>query len=371
MYDKNIVDDDTLVLAFREPVKAISSTVVGGGIRRLTHVVFHRVDKSFNEPGPGYYAKSLLGKLRLPIDSTAVFLTAVDVVGNHIEEEIEEPVRARLIATIGFSPLACIEDSGEKGVATINMLVVLDRALTDNALVDLVSLVASTKTVALVDLALSCGYTGRAYSTVTDALVIASRTGVGDGESYESYGGPATPMGLTVSKLVYDTIIGYGLAERNINERFRDIFGVDIEWIVKTALKIYFKAPVPGVDIADVKKAIERELYGLLDDPNTWALGLAARSLDYHGLAGTIPGLSREEYRGDSKRILADELLGISLSLYINGWKAMFSYYWIDRVKNTLREFEDKPMFIDDIIASLIGSILSRVYDRYLAGKKK
>ncbi len=371
LYDKEIVSEDTLIVRFHEPVRAASTTVIGGGLGELSNIVFHRVDKSFNEPYPGSYARKLLSKLNLPRETTAVFLTAVDVVKKHVEVSIGEPVKAWLIATIGLSPPACIELTGSKktytqSLGTINILVIVDRVLSDNALLDLLSLVSSTKTLALVDLGLSCSHnTSRAFSTITDATIIASRQGEGDSWE-ESYGGPATITGSTISKLVYNTIINHAIAERKLEERFQDVFTVNIDWIISRALEIYERAPIPGVGLKEVEEAVREELETLLADPNIWALGYAARNLDYHGLAGVIPGLDRREYIQDSKKIIADELLGITLSLYINGWKALFSYYWIDRFKDSLEGFKDKPMFIDDLLGSLIGSILSRIYDRYL-----
>ncbi|MET1101971.1 MAG: bifunctional adenosylcobinamide hydrolase/alpha-ribazole phosphatase CbiS [Pyrodictiaceae archaeon] len=354
---------DLLIIEFSEPVKALSSTTLGGGLRELTHVVFHRVSENFNDPNPENYAKELVREMGLPIETTAVFLTAVDVVKEHVDREIEHPVKARMIATIGFTPLVCI--GSKESIhqhATINILLVIDRNLSSSALVDIVSLIGSLKTLALMDLGLSCNYHGRAYSTATDAIIVASkRSG-----SREMYGGPVTDVGYTVSKLVYETIVEYGLKKLDLHTKFKNIFGVTIDWLVDTAVKLYMHAPIPNVAVDDIKKDIVHELSRLLKDPNIWALGLAARLLDHYGLAGTIPHLRKEEYLNDSKKILVDELLGIILSTYVNGWKGMFSYYWIDRIKHQLKMFKDKPMFIDDLLASIIGSILSRVYDKYL-----
>lgn len=366
LYYKLSVDDNTFIIGFHNPLRAVSSTVIGNGVRELTHVVFSRVGKEFNEEYPGQYAGHLLARLGLPRNTTAVFLTAADLSENVVELSVKEPVGIELVASIGLAPLSCMGNMHEDARnATINILLVVDEALTDNALLDLAMVAASSKTLALVDLGASCGYGGRAFSTVTDALIVASNP---DSSKSESYGGPSTKAGSIASSLVYKAIVSHALERRGMDERFRDIFGVDLEWVIRVALKIYEEAPVPGVKLNDVEGEVRRTLYELLRDPNTWALGLAARSLDYHGLAGTIPGLRRDEYLADSKKVLADELLGISLALYINGWKAMFSYYWIDRMKNTLPEFKDKPMFIDDILASLIGSILSKIYDKLLSG---
>lgn len=363
---KKIADGDTVIVEFGRRVRALSSTIIGGGLRELTHVVFHRVNPDFSDPDPIGYAERLLSKLDLSSESSAVFLTAVDVVREGIELRGAEVV---LVASVGLSPGVCIGGrEARKRPATINILLLAERPLSDSALVDLASVASSAKTLALVDLALSRGYDlGRVYATATDALVVASPI---DGGECERYGGPATSIGAEAARLVYEAIVPTGLRKISEDERFRNIFGVDMGWIADIASKTYRRAPAPGLSEEEVRAEVEAELRRLLKDPNIWALALAARSLDWHGLAGTIPGLSRMEYLGDSKKILADELLGIALALYINGWKALFSYYWIDSAKEGLEEFRGKPMFMDDILASLIGSILSRIYDRHLAGDR-
>ncbi len=359
---KKGITEDTLIIEFLKPVKSLSSTVLGSGFRRLTHVMFHKVNKDFNEEDPEIYARDIASRYKLPTDTTAVFLTAADVTKEYIDREIESPIKTRFIATIGFSPLACVGKKLRNEASTINMLLVVDKNLSYRALAELTGLVSSLKTLALVDLGFSCNNYGRAYATVTDAFIVASEeTGV-----EERYCGPATVIGNTVSNLVYTAIVEYGLNKMDLNVKFKNIFGVDVDWLIDTAVKLYMNAPIPNISIEDVRKEIAFELSKVLKDPNIWALGLAARSLDHHGLAGAIPYLEKNEYTGDSTKIISDEILGIAFSIYVNGWKGMFSYYWIDRIKEELKEFKSKPMFIDDILASFIGSILSKVYDKHL-----
>ena len=362
---KRIADKDTLIIDFGRRVRALSSTIMGGGLRELTHAVFHRVDPDFNDPNPVEYVERLLERLGLPGESSAVFLTAVDAVREHIEIQADSPTRIMLVASVGLGHGVSIEAGVGRKPGTINILLLVGKSLTDNALIDLAGVVSSAKTLALVDLALSRGYNlSRVYATATDALVIASAI---DEVDRELYGGPATPIGSEAARLVYEAIVSAGLKSLGEGERFRNIFGVNMSWIADTASKIYRRAPLPGLSETEVRREVAAELRRLLRDPNIWALALAARNLDWYGLAGALPELGRDEYLSDSKKILTDELLGITLALYINGWRALFAYYWVDSAKEELEEFGDKPMFMDDILASLIGSILSRIYDRYLA----
>ncbi len=355
-------EKNALIVEFPSKTKAVSSTVLGGGFRELTHTVFHRVGEDFNDPNPRRYATRLVEDLGLPLDTTAVFLTAVDVV-NEYRVARDEDVGVEVVATIGFKPTTCIGEAQGRAPSTINILVFTSKSLSVNALVDLVMTVSSAKTLALVDLALSCKTDpGRAYATATDAVVVASPIGLGE----EEYGGPATSIGSVTAKLVYNLIVSHGLAKLSIDDRLENILGVNAEWIIDTALKVYSNAPIPSVSTREIRRLVKNKLVQLLKDPNIWSMLMASHCLDNYGLAGTIPGLTRSEYIADSKKIVSDELLGIMLALYVNGWKALFSYYWVDRIKDKLEEFKDKPMFVDDMLASLIGSILSRIYDEYL-----
>ena len=95
-------------------------------------------------------------------------------------------------------------------------------------------------------------------------------------------------------------------------------------------------------------------------------MAIAFRELECKGSIGAIPYLIKSEYMNDSPKIIADELLGMTLSIYINGWKGLFCYYWVERLKSKIKEIKSLPMFTDDLICSLIGAILSRVYDKFL-----
>jgi len=355
--------DDYLVINFKDIVYALSSTVYGYGFKKLTHVIFKKVEKDFNVASPEEYSLNLIKEIGLPLNSTAVFLTAVDVVKEYIYKNIEEPVPISIVATLGYSNFTCMREVNEKYLpSTINILIVIDSKLTENAFIDLVGVVNSVKTLAFTDMLLSCDNHRKAFATITDALIISSYQ---RGNLFR-YGGAGTLIGSNVAKMIYEIILK-GINDKiSLRDRFRYIFGYDLEDLKKLALRIYKESPIPNIKTEDIKSIIDEEIKKLLNDPNIWAFGLAFRELDYKGSLGAIPYLSIEEYNSDTTKIIADEILGIALSTYINGWKGMFSYYWIDRIKEKIEEFEGLPMFIDDLIGSLIGAILSRIYDRFL-----
>ena len=129
-------------------------------------------------------------------------------------------------------------------------------------------------------------------------------------------------------------------------------------------MEIYDKAPIPGVDRDKVREEARKILRSFLSDPNVWSFLIAARELDLHGFAGSIPNLSREEFQVDSKRIVADEVLGMALATYLAGVKAVFSMYWIERLKeNKALEHYKLEMFEDDVVSALLASLLTKLLD--------
>lgn len=354
---------DLILIEFSSEAKALSSTVYGGGLRKLTHVIFKRVSKDFNHPNPSNYAELIVRELGLPQETTAVFLTAADLGRYCAIRELSTPVPALTVITAGFEPIACLGSNTRTTCAgTINVLVLVGVSLSDAALVDLAAVAASAKTAALATLGLSCGPGTRAVCTVTDAVVAASLSG---GEELP-YAGLGTEVGKVVGDLVYRSIIELGLKSLGPEDLLTSALGMGFSDLVNTALELYLKAPVPNVDLGRVKELISDVLKDFLKDPNVWALILAAEELDVRGASGCIPNLSRDEFLSDSARVVADEVLGISLSLYLNGFKALFAYYWVDRIKESVGRLKSLPVFTDDIAGALVASVLSKVYDELL-----
>jgi alpha-ribazole phosphatase CobZ len=370
MFDVEVYDKDTLLVKFHKKMRYISSTVYGGGVGELNYVIFRRVDKEFNNPQPEEYSSSIIKELGLPLDRTAVFLTAVDVVNDYLVLKSEEAPPVETIMTVGLSPLACISDKIKGGPpegGTINILLAVEDCLAPQAMVELAMLTGSAKTAALSDLGILCDDYSRPYGSVTDALLIASRA---EGcMEIKRYAGAATSIGSKAVKMIREGLLIKAMKSLGRDGLLEHLLGRSFDDLVKMALAIYRKAPIPEIGESRVKNIFREELNKALKDPNTWLLLKAASNLTLQASSGTVPGLSKDEYLTDSTKVVADELLGIALSTYINGWRGMFNYYWIDRSKRELRYFRNLPMFIDDIIGALLGGVLSKVYDTLLGGE--
>jgi alpha-ribazole phosphatase CobZ len=251
-----------------------------------------------------------------------------------------------------------------KGGSTINIFVLVERALSLRALAELLSLVSGSKALALSDLCLSCSPSSRAFQSAVDATAVATL----EEPPQEEFVGPVTPIGSKVSELVYEVVIDGINAALNVEERVEGLIGLPLDTITSLALKVYAKAPVPGVNEEEVRSLVSSELRSLLKDPNLWLLLSSYRCPEVLASLGWVPGLSREEYRSDSPKIVSDEVLGMGISLYINGIRGLLAYYWVDRIKDDIKGLGDLPPMLDDVVSSLIGGVLSRVYDRLLRG---
>ena len=345
----------SLVISLGDTLRIASSM---HGLIDADNVVFHYVDKGFSVDNVDDYSAKVAKSLGLDPEKTIVFFTAVER-GRYIKIADEEAI---VYATVGLHPPACIEQDKlyeAPRPGTINILVVVNREVTEPALLDLYRIVTEAKCVASGMLGLRCK--SRSTGTVTDAIAVAARIS----RSGPRWAGMATRLGNTIARMVYSAVIKGD--DRDLDKRLRDFLGLGINELIEEALRVYRAAPVPGVTEQLVRDKLRSMLEKVLKDPNVWSFILAARELDLYGISGLIPGVSREEFLGDTKKIVADEALEVALATYIAGFRALLASYWVDREKSRLGlRIAALPVFEDDIAAALIGSLLSRLYDELL-----
>ncbi|WP_117353991.1 adenosylcobinamide amidohydrolase [Acidilobus sp. 7A] len=337
--------------------RLIATTAHPKGLVTASKVAIVHVDKDADLSRPDDFKASVRGKLDLSEDDP-VMLTAVDV--NRYREAVEGDYG--VLATVGLANAAChgMEATYRPLTAsTINIVAWVPDRLTVSAILDLFRVVAETKAAAVADLMLRCDG-GRATGTVSDAIAVAA---VPSNNGY-LWAGQATTVGSKVAALTYRALTA---ESPSVDDELRWGLGVSLEELLDDAIKLYQAAPVPGLNSLEAREIIRRELEKILRDPNVWPFIIAARESDLRGQSGLIPGLSRDEFEADSKRIIADELLATALSVYINGFRALTATYWADTLKGRLGlKLSALPMFEDDIAAALVASALSRVYDRLL-----
>jgi len=124
--------------------------------------------------------------------------------------------------------------------------------------------------------------------------------------------------------------------------------GITIEKMVDAAMALY-------VDDKRTKESEEKIRFKLKDvilkeckDVNVESLLLAAIFLD-------------ERQHEDPVFLIADELIGINISEYIGGKKALFNFIRYDREKPGV--LSELGPFLDDAIGGLIAGCMTKLFD--------
>ncbi|MDW7732759.1 MAG: alpha-ribazole phosphatase CobZ [Methanolobus sp.] len=155
--------------------------------------------------------------------------------------------------------------------------------------------------------------------------------------------------------------------EGEVTHSILDIFedeGITVDMLVDTAMALY--APHPGIETRELaEKRFLEELDIALSDPNLCLLIYSGILLEREGKAGTLPDISKSSYEKDLTFIIADEVLGMSISKYISGDKGMFEFVRFDKQKPGI--LSTLGPFMDDIIGGLIGGVSANMYTRSMA----
>ncbi|MEM2512387.1 MAG: hypothetical protein QXX61_04555, partial [Ignisphaera sp.] len=140
-----------------------------------------------------------------------------------------------------------------------------------------------------------------------------------------------------------------------------------LDEVVDMIMKVYARARLPQIDDKKARDEIRKELEIIVLDPNVAMFVRGLRLLELALALGVVPAISLDEYKSDSPGIVVDELAGKSLAEYINGFKGLLAYYWVERLKEKgeVEEMRSLPPITDDLVAALVGGVLSRIYDRY------
>jgi alpha-ribazole phosphatase CobZ len=148
---------------------------------------------------------------------------------------------------------------------------------------------------------------------------------------------------------------------------FRDILdileeeNITVDDLVDAALALY--TPHPGLETREKAEAVFlRELNIALSDPNLCMLIYAGILLEREGREGRLPNINPDSYERDLTFIIADEVLGMSISKYISGDKGMFEFVRFDKQKPGI--LAGLGPFMDDIIGGLIGGVSANMYTR-------
>jgi adenosylcobinamide hydrolase len=188
------------------PVRAVSSSLVGGGLGDASWVLNATVDADYGRLDPDRHLMELANRLDLRGRGIAM-MTAVDV-GEFRTVRIQG---ATVCSTVGVGNAvwasAARPGSGSQteavGPGTINLVARVPVRFSDAALVNAVATVTEAKVQALID----CGVDGT--GTASDALcVLCAQEGPA-----ESFGGPRSTWGSRLARAAYLAVIA-GIGEQ-------------------------------------------------------------------------------------------------------------------------------------------------------------
>ncbi|WP_340818069.1 alpha-ribazole phosphatase CobZ [Methanolobus sp. WCC4] len=140
--------------------------------------------------------------------------------------------------------------------------------------------------------------------------------------------------------------------------------GITVQMLVDAALELY--APHPGIETRELAEAkFLQELDIAISDPNLCLLIYSGVLLEKEGREGRLPNISKSSYEKDLTFIIADEVLGTSISRYISGDKGTFEFVRFDKQKPGI--LAELGPFMDDVIGGLIGGVSASMYTRAMA----
>ncbi|MDW8010668.1 MAG: adenosylcobinamide amidohydrolase [Sulfolobales archaeon] len=347
------VDDRTVVILFEEPMAVVSTLPVvsrsGLSTGPVDSVVFREVrEEEVYRNLVDYYRRTID---EVGAEKALVVLTSASLNQKFRQFHIEEG-NTDIYMTVSLSPASCLESRVYKpiSIGTINVVVATGAPLVYSAMVDL------AKTLASVESMLYCG--SRASGTVSDSVSVLRPA---DLEGAVLFAGISTDFGNTVARVVHEHIVSESIS-RDLSEKLKNVIGVDLDTLENLFSKVYEMYPIEGVSTSEAtSRALER-LRRALSDPNVWSLLIAARELDLHGASGSIPGLSRSEFLADSKRLVADEVLGMALADYLVGINGVLTMYWIERLKEGgSLKYCRLGAFEDDVVSALLAFMVVSV----------
>jgi adenosylcobinamide hydrolase len=191
----------TLVADLGAEHRVLSSAVLGGGLARARSWLNVTVPHDYARTDPEADLAERAATLQLP-RPTVGMLTAADVRAHHHARH----GFAHAVATVGIHHALAAAGTRPRLVApvgTINVLVVLDRPLTDAALAGALQTAVEAKSQALATAGVpAINADVPATGTATDSIAVAAPLGPG-----LSFAGPATAVGADLAQAVHAAVL--------------------------------------------------------------------------------------------------------------------------------------------------------------------
>lgn len=350
--------------------RVLSSTIMGGGFINTDTIFIMEVPLGYDGAVPEDDLMAACREFGLR-ERCVGFMTAADVrrVITVTKEECNG-IHAITVATAGVTnavvagerlPQELIDTLPKHKAGTINIITLLDSPLQDCGLANGIITMTEAKGAALRD----TGTPGT--GTTSDAVAIASPIGAGS-----KYAGTASDAGIAIARSVRSAVgaairkWNNGNGKKAIDALTRlDQMGIGAEEMWAAAYSLH-ASDLPQ-ETSMVKARFMHYLAVLRRDVNVNAILSAAISNEEMAKRDELYGLQQGRSGWHADHLVADELLGITLAEYIAGTRGLFEYARYDEKRPGI--LASLGPFLDDIIASLIGGIMSRVYTEQLEGE--
>ena len=194
-------------------LRCISSGIHAGGLRNVHHVLNFKVSKEYDCRNPKQDLRGRITRIGLNPDQATALMTAALLEDAGWAEATGSGWSLLVCVTAGFANAARVSAklATKYRPGTVNIMVIVDGRLTDDALVESVITVTEAKSAVLQDLGITCSDGQIATGTTTDAVVIgATQDSVGDGRHLIEYTGLATEFGSRLSEAVYKALFSAG-----------------------------------------------------------------------------------------------------------------------------------------------------------------
>ena len=178
-----------------EPVRAISTAVLGGGLGVRTWVINAEVTADYQCEDPAAHAAAIGDDLGQPAGQGIVLLTAAPVLD--VAEAADGGTRCHATVGVSLPTWAAAPDGARSSwqPGTINLVCWVPAAMADAALANLLVTATEAKTQTLVE----AGVPGS--GTASDAVAICCQPG-----ATEPYGGPRSPWGARLARAVHEAV---------------------------------------------------------------------------------------------------------------------------------------------------------------------
>jgi adenosylcobinamide amidohydrolase len=196
-------DNSVLVAEFARPQAILSWSLTRPGFTSADRVAWLHVRDDDLPPGidPARFLKERMAAAGL--ENAVHLMTSRDVRQYQVAQASVGPAAATCLATVGLGNAGRVgaPPAPPKGAGTINLLVHVDRPLSQAAFVETISIATQARTVAVVDLEWK-PQGDVVTGTGTDCIVAAAPSGSPE----EPFAGLHTDIGSAVGRAVYEAV---------------------------------------------------------------------------------------------------------------------------------------------------------------------